>query len=86
MKCSICNGSGRSSLYLGVISEEDQQDPDFMDDYISGKYDRQCPKCKGTGEYTPAELENYNQRRRDAYQMWLEDGRPEGSFSAWYGE
>jgi len=24
-----------------------EEGPDFMEDYISGRYDRQCPECKG---------------------------------------
>jgi len=52
--CHDCQGRG--STYLGwhsreqpAFTEEDmhEEGPDFMEDYISGRYDRQCPECKG---------------------------------------
>ena len=52
--CWDCRGEG--SKYLGITSSEqpsftqsdrEREGPDFMEDYMSGKYDRPCPTCKG---------------------------------------
>ena len=52
--CSDCHGKG--TTYLGWTSAEqpaltredfDREGPDFMEEYVSGYYDRACPSCKG---------------------------------------
>ena len=45
--CTECNGEGKSSHYLGVISDEDAADDDWMQDYMSGRFDKPCNTCKG---------------------------------------
>lgn len=49
--CDECCGEGKSSAHLGCFSMEDlQEDPDFCSDYFSGRYDRACQACHGTGK------------------------------------
>lgn len=54
--CSCCQGSGKSSAYLGAITEADRgpggtwDDPEQFNDYIAGAYDRACEPCEGTGK------------------------------------
>lgn len=50
--CHHCRGSGKSSAYLGAFTQEDMDEagPEFMDDYMSGVYDRPCDHCKGSGK------------------------------------
>jgi hypothetical protein len=50
--CHHCKGHGTSSSYLGAftVSEWDEQDPEFQDDYMAGRYDRACEFCDGTGK------------------------------------
>lgn len=52
--CPCCNGTG--STYLGWHNSEQpsftsedfgREGPDFYEDYMSGRYDRKCPECKG---------------------------------------
>jgi hypothetical protein len=52
--CSCCRGTG--TTYLGwhdyeqpAFTQEDfdYEGPDFQEDYMTGRYDRQCPECKG---------------------------------------
>lgn len=52
--CPCCDGTG--STYLGWHSSEQpaftaedfyEEGPDFYEDYMGGRYDRQCPECKG---------------------------------------
>ena len=45
--CTECNGEGKSSRYLGVISDEDCADEEFMDAYMAGRYDKTCERCNG---------------------------------------
>lgn len=49
--CDDCQGSGRSSAYLGDFSMEAlDDDPDFKEAYFAGEYDRACPACAGSGK------------------------------------
>jgi len=49
--CSLCNGSSKicnPSIDCGGISEEDfAEDPDFEEEYFSGRYDQTCTRCNG---------------------------------------
>lgn len=46
--CPDCNGHGGSSAYLGAFTREDMdEDPEFFEDYMAGRYDRPCPNCNG---------------------------------------
>lgn len=47
--CPSCEGRGASSAYLGAFTSDDidQMDPEFMEDYFAGSFDRTCTDCKG---------------------------------------
>ena len=51
--CHSCNGSGVTVAHVesegdGITaSEMDELGPDFLEDYMSGVYDRPCPTCDG---------------------------------------
>jgi len=45
--CSECRGEGETSSHMGVLSDEDTADEEFMQLYMSGAYDKTCPVCKG---------------------------------------
>ena len=49
--CSMCEGSGKvtnPNIDAGGISQDDfYDDPDFEEDYFSGRYDITCPHCNG---------------------------------------
>lgn len=49
--CDTCNGKGSyvnpSIDSNGLSSEDLYDDPDFAEDYFSGKYDVSCNECKG---------------------------------------
>jgi hypothetical protein len=49
--CGQCSGSGsmvNPAVDAGGLSQEDfDEDPDFREDYFSGRYDVQCSQCKG---------------------------------------
>lgn len=49
--CGLCQGSGKTvnpNIDCGGISQEDfDEDPDFEQDYFSGRYDITCTRCRG---------------------------------------
>lgn len=47
--CDQCEGRGTSSAYLGAFTQDEwaEQDDDFKEDYIAGRYDRPCETCGG---------------------------------------
>jgi hypothetical protein len=59
--CPTCEGEGKHSLALGVItsSDRDQWDDEDLDQYMDGAYDQKCQTCKGSGKVTAAQLEGY---------------------------
>ena len=73
--CDTCKGEGKSSAYMGVISEEDEQDDDWMTDYMNGRFDKPCNVCKGLGrEAIPNEAWlDANPSIRDRYEQDLKD-------------
>lgn len=50
--CDGCEGEGKHSKGLGCISSEEMDDwsPEEKQDYFSGKYDRRCEDCGGSGK------------------------------------
>lgn len=47
--CPTCDGEGKSSAYLGTFTADDiaEHDPEFMEDYFAGHFDRKCTECNG---------------------------------------
>jgi hypothetical protein len=49
--CPTCEGKGshvNPSIDCNGLSQEDfNEDPDFLEDYLSGQYDVPCYECKG---------------------------------------
>ncbi len=47
--CGHFEGRGTSSAHLGAFTREemDEEGPEFLEDYLSGVYDRACPECSG---------------------------------------
>lgn len=62
-----CDGGGFTS------SEWAEQDDDFREDYLAGRYDRPCSECNGTGKVTVADrsrmspelVEQFDEQLRD---------------------
>lgn len=59
--CSECRGNGATSRHVEcddcygepggfTASEWADQDDEFREDYLAGRYDRPCDSCKGTGK------------------------------------
>ena len=50
--CWRCDGVGGHDAWEGGMTadEIDEQDPEFLDDYLSGHYDVTCTECGGPGK------------------------------------
>lgn len=78
--CSDCEGKG--STYLGWTSREqpafthedfEQEGPDFREDYMAGKYDRQCPTCQGRTTVLVPNLDlEKDPKHERAFKLYLE--------------
>lgn len=59
--CDACNGNGTTTAHVecdggGFTSSEwADQDDDFREDYLAGRYDRPCPHCEGGKVRVPDE-------------------------------
>lgn len=62
--CSICEGRGTSSAYLGAFtqSDMDEEGPEFMEDYFDGHYDRPCDECGGSGKVKVVDRARVNKK------------------------
>jgi DnaJ-class molecular chaperone len=87
--CGQCEGKGTSSAYLGAFtaSEWAEQDDEFKEDYMSGKYDRPCETCGGRrvvaevdrARCTPQQLDAFDKEQQEEY----EDARCRAAESGW---
>lgn len=56
--CHGCQGRGTETLRDFAFTAEDfEQDPDFADDYRSGKYDQPCRDCHGRSTTLEIDIE-----------------------------
>lgn len=70
--CPECRGTGSSSAYLGAFTSEDmhEQGQDFMDDYISGAYDRKCDECNGLRVVAGCKTEGCDEQVAVIHSYW----------------
>jgi len=62
-----CDGGGFTS------SEWAEQDDDFKQDYLAGRYDRPCSYCDGLGRIQTPDLDALDSDDREAYEQSLQD-------------
>lgn len=69
--CSVCNGEGKHvnpSIDCNGLSRDDfYDDPDFAEDYMSGKYDVICNNCQGKRVEKIVDRENTSPELLEAY-------------------
>jgi hypothetical protein len=79
--CPVCEGNGKhvnpAIDCQGLTSEDFDQDPDFMDDYMSGLYDVVCAGCHGQRVVTAERIEELQQHAEDRELAAREDGNYE---------
>jgi hypothetical protein len=87
--CCVCRGDGthvNPAIDANGLDRESMADLDFMDNYMSGVYDRPCQNCGGSGkvqESYPGENQDHlNTAAEDRKMAALEDGDVEGYFTA----
>ena len=67
--CGTCEGRGTSSAYLGAFTREDfeQEGPEFVEDYMAGRYDRACDTCGGSGKVEEVNRKALTAKQRKAW-------------------
>lgn len=73
--CVECRGNGMSSSYLGAFtsSEWAEEDEEFKEDYMAGKYDKSCEYCDGSGKVRVVDWERLDEKTTAAYIAQLEE-------------
>jgi RNA polymerase subunit RPABC4/transcription elongation factor Spt4 len=91
--CPDCNGQG--TTYLGWAAKDqpafsredlDEEGPEFLEEYMTGVYDRTCPGCKGRTTVLEIDhdvCENHgDQEIREAYAAMIESEKEDAEFRA----
>jgi RecJ-like exonuclease len=75
--CGHCEGSGKSSSYLGAYtaSEWNEMDCDWQDDYMAGRFDRPCGDCDGSGKVKEVDFSKMSKADAKAYRAQERDDR-----------
>lgn len=77
--CDCCDGHGGTSRHVecdggGFTSSEwAEQDEDFREDYLAGRYDRPCDECSGSGKIQIADYDRMSPEDIKAYEQQLSD-------------
>lgn len=75
--CQSCYGEGTTTSHIEPVgggftssewAEACYDNPDFAEDYFSGKYDRPCPRCDG-GKVLVPDLDSWPD---EAKKSWIE--------------
>jgi len=79
--CPVCEGKGTtvnpSIDSNGLTASDFHEDPDLMDDYLSGTFDIACGACNGSGKMLESHLEALRQAAEDRQLAAMEDGNYE---------
>jgi hypothetical protein len=81
--CDLCEGEGahvNPSIDCDGLSTEQENDPDFMDDYLSGKYDVPCDRCGGKRVIQEVKWDAVSEEHKHEYhrqQQWEHESRQE---------
>jgi len=77
--CPICDGEGKHvnpSIDCGGLTADDfAEDPDFMDEYMSGTYDVACNYCCGRTTVLAVDWDALTPDQANAYNQQLDDER-----------
>jgi len=80
--CPVCDGKGthvNPGIDAGGLSAEDMDDPDFMEDYMSGVYDQTCNHCQGRTTVAVPDWDVLDERTRKLIE---EHDRAEAEYEA----
>ena len=77
--CGVCSGEGKvvnPSIDAGGINPEVfADDPDFYEDYMSGRFDIPCNYCGGSGKVKVLDVDKLSDEEREDYYADLEAER-----------
>jgi hypothetical protein len=85
--CQTCRGNGKHVNPAidgnGLTQEDFDEDPDFREDYFSGRYDVTCEECGGQRVVLAIdEAECKRQGREDDLEAYYKQGREEAAYQA----
>jgi hypothetical protein len=84
--CGLCDGTGshvNPSIDSGGLSSDDfYDDPDFADDYSSGRYDVQCYECGGKRVTPVIDLGRLNDRQKWALAELEQQAQDDAEYEA----
>jgi RecJ-like exonuclease len=73
--CPTCNGRGKhvnpSIDCHGISAEEFHEDPDFMEEYLTGRYDVTCYGCDGKRVVPVPDESRMTPKEKKRYDKWL---------------
>ena len=79
--CDLCNGKGTTvnpSIDAGGLSQEDfEEDPDFEEEYFSGRYDITCPQCRGKRVVPVVSVESMSKDQKAVYDEYIKEKQEE---------
>jgi hypothetical protein len=81
--CGTCRGEGRSSAYLGAITQDEwAEDWDYEEQerYMAGGYDRTCDECGGAGKVKVVDEERFQRTHSTEYAKWQTDREEEAAY------
>jgi len=84
--CGLCEGKGThvnpSIDAHGISANEFYEDPDFGEDYMSGRYDVTCYRCGGSNVEPEMDTEHFGEQQKKWHQMLLEWQSAEAEYQA----
>lgn len=85
--CPSCEGRGtelRASLRgVAFSAEEMDEDPEFRENYFSGRYDVLCSECQGSNVVIVVDEERLTPKMRDRYWRYLNQRAADAAEAAW---
>ena len=84
--CPLCEGKGKhvnpSIDSCGLSREDFDNDPQFEEDYFSGRYDVQCYECKGERVIATPDLDRLNPDQKRWWAAVEEDIEDDARYDA----
>ena len=84
--CDLCDGSGshvNPAIDSGGLTFDDWDgDPDFAEDYRSGRYDISCLACDGSGNSVEIDEDRLDDRQREVLELLEERARDDAEYEA----
>jgi hypothetical protein len=83
--CDRCRGTGvhdHPAFSNGISQEQFDEDPEFKEDYMAGKYDVRCSECKGQRVVPVVNPDTLSAPDKELYELYLQMQRDEAQSRA----